>query len=563
MMSELSSKPWVYAVSYHERWDVIANRVGVGGQGYGHKGQRKCDQKIAFVKVFEGLTSERRARCYGEAMAYASLEGLNVPRLIESNARQHRDGAVELYIATEFIEGKNLRDWRSAAGHVSLEAAIDITLKLLDTVAQAHAAGVLHRDIKPENIIMRDGDAPCPVLVDFGIAFNHNHDLPKSITNDGNQLGNRFLNLPELYAGSADKRSPVADLTSIAGIFFYLVTKLNPTQLRDGDGNHPHQREKAKTRLVGFELSGLLRFFDRAFQARTHDRFQTPQSMRSELLKILSDRSPPEVTDVKGLLHDMLEDPIFKMRGERSSRVQEALSWAVRWYGSVREKTNGNVLAQQVFIDSGSEPGFVRIRWDLYSQYRLCTYVWVEEIGGELVWYTSLGEVYRTAIGTNLSEQSGTAFIEQAVEPDMVRVLRNEPLDLTPEFLGRHVLKDRLTHSVEDALDLSKSSNLPVYAIIYDPNQPIAHRENLLDAVFGERTAQDVILSSFVLLVAKRSLLPADLNLSEVSDFGDFSAVIEDGLWTRARHLSANREASRIRLLELQREFAGKASVLG
>ncbi|GLX13656.1 hypothetical protein Pstr01_18950 [Pseudomonas straminea] len=553
MKPESSREQWIDTASFNERWEILEEGVGEGGQGVGHKAVRKEDQQIAFLKILKEDRSERRARFYSEARSYNSLSGLQVPRMIESNTHLHADKNVGLYIATEFIEGSTLRDWLSRNRKLSLDQMIEVTLKLLDTVAHAHAAGVLHRDIKPDNIIMREGDVLCPVLIDFGIAYDQNLDMPKPLTLEGNELGNRFLSLPELKGGSKDKRSPVSDLTVVAGVFFFLFTHRNPTQLVDGEEKLPHQRADVLRYFSGFERSGIRSFFDKAFAVPVNKRFLTAEQMKDGLRKILTRHSEPEPADKHEQLQRLMEDRSIQSRGDRSQLVRKALEWAMAAYKDVAVKSNGLLTAQQVDIVPKAELGFVRIRWDMEGAYRLCTYIWVEIAGGDLVWHNFSGEVHRVEIGIDLEKLSPSSVLEEAVITDILRVMKHEPIDLTPEFSGLHVLRDRLTNSWDEAIELSRVFNLPVFTIVYDCAQPVVHREHLLERVLGDQTVQDVLRSSFVLLVAKRSSMPSHLDLPNVSDH---SGVIVDGQWTRQRHLAANREAARIDLSELQQGFA-------
>lgn len=71
------------------------------------------------------------------------------------------------FIATEFVEGRTLRD-EIANGPLEPAMAIEIARQTTSALAVAHAAGIVHRDIKPENIILRV-DGLIKVL-DFGLA---------------------------------------------------------------------------------------------------------------------------------------------------------------------------------------------------------------------------------------------------------------------------------------------------------------------------------------------------------------------------------------------------------
>ena len=71
--------------------------------------QSKSDGTLAFLKILsrQGDT-ERRARFFREASAYATVDHDGIPRLVESNAHHHQDLAYKVYLITEFIEGPTL-----------------------------------------------------------------------------------------------------------------------------------------------------------------------------------------------------------------------------------------------------------------------------------------------------------------------------------------------------------------------------------------------------------------------------------------------------------------------
>ncbi|MEO1306318.1 MAG: winged helix-turn-helix domain-containing protein [Pseudomonadota bacterium] len=72
-----------------------------------------------------------------------------------------------------FIEsvdgGWDLANWHAGAPNLakySRSERLDLCIRIVEAVAQAHSAGVLHKDLKPSNIIISSERAP--FLVDFG-----------------------------------------------------------------------------------------------------------------------------------------------------------------------------------------------------------------------------------------------------------------------------------------------------------------------------------------------------------------------------------------------------------
>src|SRR5262249_32715625 len=71
------------------------------------------------------------------------------------------------FIATEFIEGRTLREMIRDGGMKPTEA-LEVAIQAASALSAAHAAGITHRDIKPETIMLRP-DGYVKVL-DFGLA---------------------------------------------------------------------------------------------------------------------------------------------------------------------------------------------------------------------------------------------------------------------------------------------------------------------------------------------------------------------------------------------------------
>ncbi len=248
-MNAAEHSNWVNASRWLDRFDQQEALPG-GGQGEAYRALRKSDQTPAFVKAIKSPKDpERRARFFREATAYDSFDIVGIPQLIESNAHLHKEPSAQLYIATTFIEGPTIRRWR-AETTPDLDTGVHMVLALLQILDACHAKGCIHRDVKPDNIILAGGDPAQPKLLDFGLSYHEVPDLEFQ-TEHGQEVGNRFLRLPELSAGSLDKKDPRSDLSFAAGILFYVLTGGHPDVLQDGYGRLPHQRSQLQAVDVG------------------------------------------------------------------------------------------------------------------------------------------------------------------------------------------------------------------------------------------------------------------------------------------------------------------------
>ena len=273
------NKPWKGA------WVEIGGLSKSGGQGKVVLVERADAQgggeRFVLKELIRHNDTDRRGRMHREVAAYEILDHPGIPRCVESNASQFKDLDVSLFLVTEHIPGPTLEEFVNGMP-VNPETAIGCTLKLLDVIEYCHSQGVVHRDIKPDNIMLRDGDPLKPVLIDFGLSFNQHEDCDP-LTRADQELGNRFLHLPELQHGGAGQRDGRADLTQCCGILFYLITGQYPRTLRDKDGRKPHSRENAIGILCGLETEQrdrLFAVFEQGFMHEIDQRFQTAEEVR-------------------------------------------------------------------------------------------------------------------------------------------------------------------------------------------------------------------------------------------------------------------------------------------
>lgn len=280
---------WTASGSWEAEWRNPES-IGGGGQGTTRKATHFETGQLACIKTLnKQKEEERRSRFFREATAYDTCQHRGVPKLIQSNALHHAVIAMNLYIATEFVPGPTLSKHIENVGPRNLHESFSVIDSLLDTISYLHGQEWIHRDIKPDNIILRNGNVATPVLVDFGIAFK-DIESESSLTTIGDELGNRFLRLPELAVESARKHDPRSDLAFVGGILFFLITGRWPAQLLDADGHMPHQRPEAAatiTRCGGFAVMRLLGFFDRVFSPTLEGRFRTADEMRIQLSQTL------------------------------------------------------------------------------------------------------------------------------------------------------------------------------------------------------------------------------------------------------------------------------------
>jgi|GEM_PF-1214960 len=158
----------------NERYRVL-RVIGHGSTGAVYACQHVGLDKLVALKVLHREMEQNASfvdRFKLEAQAASRLEHPNSVRVLDFGQDQ---GTGALFIAMEYIEGRDLLQVLEEDGPFSAERAVDVMSQILDVLGVAHAAGIVHRDLKPENILMRaveiDGVMREHVTVcDFGIA---------------------------------------------------------------------------------------------------------------------------------------------------------------------------------------------------------------------------------------------------------------------------------------------------------------------------------------------------------------------------------------------------------
>lgn len=265
----------------------IQKKIGEGSMGQIYLAMHLGLEKRVAIKVLHrdvelGIEASQRFR--REGIAAGQIRHRNAIEVFDFDTT--KEGLT--FLAMEFVEGRDLRQFIDEEGALPFEDAEAIILQVLAALKAAHALGIVHRDLKPANVMLADDSERLKVKVlDFGLSKLVHRKIEASLTTiPGRIIGTPLYMAPEQSSGEeADAR---ADLYAIGLIFYELLV-----------GERPFQGKTLTELLYAqatqpvpdiFEMAAhpqpdhLGAFFEKALDRAKDDRFQSAEEMVAALL---------------------------------------------------------------------------------------------------------------------------------------------------------------------------------------------------------------------------------------------------------------------------------------
>jgi class 3 adenylate cyclase/tetratricopeptide (TPR) repeat protein len=268
----------------------ILEKIGEGGMGTVFLAKDvRLGRRVA-LKVLPAhfAREEELVRRFEQEARAASA--LNHPNIITVHEIGEEGG--RLFIVTEFVEGKTLRE-RMWEGRFAEGDALDVCAQVAGALAKAHAAGVVHRDVKPENVML-DEEGHVKVL-DFGIAkqvaplASVDTEAPTSArlvnTASGVVLGTTAYMSPEQVRGlELDGRS---DVWSLGCVLYEMLAGRAPFEEKNfGDLVVSILHGEPPPLPAGVASGEVEPLIARALAKERGERFQTAKEFQTELRRV-------------------------------------------------------------------------------------------------------------------------------------------------------------------------------------------------------------------------------------------------------------------------------------
>jgi eukaryotic-like serine/threonine-protein kinase len=268
---------------------LVLDKLGEGGMGEVWRARDPRLGREVALKVLPAALSndpEHLARLEREARTLAAVTHPNIVTI-----HSVEDAAGLRFLTMELVEGETLDRHIPHAG-MAIDRFLEIAIVLADTLAAAHARGILHRDLKPGNLMVtREGRVK---VLDFGLARRteaaaaHLGDDPtatlEQLTQDGRIVGTLAYMSPEqAQGGPVDVRS---DLFSLGIVLYEMATGTRPFR-----GDTPlallssvlRDEPASATDLRPDLPAGLSRILRRCLAKDPERRFQSAKDLRNDL----------------------------------------------------------------------------------------------------------------------------------------------------------------------------------------------------------------------------------------------------------------------------------------
>src|ERR1039458_9385965 len=204
---------------------TLEEKIGEGGMGVVYPPRHALLRRDTAVKLLLPERADPAAIARFEQEVCLTCQ-LTHPNTIQVYDYGHTPDGI-FYYAMEFLRGVNLHDLIARFGPQPESRVVHILTQICDSLAEAHALGLIHRDIKPANIFLchRGGVADCVKVLDFGLVREYRASDAAGTHPVSDQVieGTPWFTPPEAIRSSG-QTDPRSDLYSVGALGYYLLT---------------------------------------------------------------------------------------------------------------------------------------------------------------------------------------------------------------------------------------------------------------------------------------------------------------------------------------------------
>ncbi|MBN2294567.1 MAG: serine/threonine protein kinase [Pirellulales bacterium] len=261
----------------------LLRRLGQGAMAEVYLAEQSSLKRLVAIKILKpDLAHDEtyRKRLQREAEAAASLIHANIVQIHEVGCFEDVD-----FIAQEYVEGQNLRQWIAGNPKPDLPHALSIIRQVAAALNKAAEHNIVHRDIKPENILVTNsGEVK---VADFGLARLPRHYDGVDLTQVGITLGTPLYMSPEQVEGKT--LDPRSDIYSFGVTCYQMFAGRPPFGGQTSLSVAVQHLKKDPPPLQEFRddlPSELCRIVHRMLAKNPKDRYQSSRQLLKDLRKL-------------------------------------------------------------------------------------------------------------------------------------------------------------------------------------------------------------------------------------------------------------------------------------
>jgi serine/threonine protein kinase len=204
---------------------TLEEKIGEGGMGVVYRARHALMRRDTAVKLLLPDLADAASIERFEREVCLTCQ-LTHPNTIQVYDYGHTPEGI-FYYAMEYLRGLNLHQLVSRFGPQPEGRVIHILTQVCESLAEAHALGLVHRDIKPANVFLcdRGGIPDCVKVLDFGLVreYNRQNQDKLTLTGEGGFVGTPSFMSPEAIKNSS-RNDPRSDIYSVGALGYYLLT---------------------------------------------------------------------------------------------------------------------------------------------------------------------------------------------------------------------------------------------------------------------------------------------------------------------------------------------------
>ncbi len=258
----------------------ITSEIFKGNRTVVFRGENLQDKKPVIIKTLQDkyLTSEDFDKLKRE---YEITKDLELEGIVRPYGLQKHDNGLLLIL--EDFGGMPLKKIINTHG-VDLEEFFNISLQIVETLAELHKSHIIHKDMKPSNIIFNQNTGHVKIT-DFGISSILSREYQKTINPDKLE-GSLFYMSPEQTGRMNRAIDYRTDFYSLGVTFYEMLTGRLPFQAKDPmEWIHCHiAKTPVPPHKIKTEIPEVVsRIIMKMLLKTVEDRYQSAHGIKSDL----------------------------------------------------------------------------------------------------------------------------------------------------------------------------------------------------------------------------------------------------------------------------------------